>query len=509
MRVTLDGVASEIDPGVTVEALAKKLSVSLTPGCTLALKRSVPPEKVETNLYRITTSKGMMVVRLECERVVDGWRRSFSKFNGSGVRWVTREAAVFGPIVSDFEPSRDNVELRQHEIALSLAGYDNESTHLVFGKRLHTSAYAPPKGCGVLGRVVYGRHIVDRLRMGDRIESVEPVVEIREGAGAVQRAEAGQELTEPVDVFTRMVLELDMASPMSGEVVYKVMAGEILKVSRKTSRYIACDDLNLVTLKAERQERRGRGAITVRNAGTMVGSIYIYLGNAALAPSHNVAGTVGQGLELADILSEGDKVAVEVRPETLNLLGGNLGEAGRALAAKSIALKRLGDASEESLVVDQDPPTTLEVYARKEVTCTGVDPSRVLRVRLFQNEAPITVKYFRRVTGLEMRKVGRLEIFFTTPKNDIVLFKGDEVLSKVLLPENTPTSRVRRNLLGVTNTTKRFTGMLGVRFMESDEFGPTAEKFDGTNMVGEVVGNVDAVKGLKGKDSVYLMEEPI
>jgi putative methanogenesis marker protein 3 len=241
----------------------------------------------------------------------------------------------------------------------------------------------------------------------------------------------------------------------------------------------------------------------------MVGSIYIYLGNAALAPSHNVAGTVGQGLELADILSEGDKVAVEVRPETLNLLGGNLGEAGRALAAKSIALKRLGDASEESLVVDQDPPTTLEVYARKEVTCTGVDPSRVLRVRLFQNEAPITVKYFRRVTGLEMRRVGRLEVFFTTPKNDIVLFKGDEILSKVLLPENTPTSRVRRNLLGVTNTTKRFTGMLGIRFMESDEFGPTAEKFDGTNMVGEVVGNVDAVKGLKGKDSVYLMEEPM
>lgn len=507
MRVTLDGVASDVEPGVTVEALARKLGIGLVPGCVLALKRTVPPEKVETNLYSITTSKGRMVARLECEKVVEGWRRAFGRFNGSGVRWVTREAAVFGPIVTDFEPSRENVELRQNEIAISLAGYDNESTHLVFGKRLHTSAYAPPKGCGVAGRVVYGRHIVDQLRMGDRIERIEPVVEVREGAGAVQRADAKLELKEPVDVFTRVVLELDGASPMSGEVVYKVTAGGVLKVSRRTSRYIACDDLNLVTLKEERQYRRLRGAVTVRNAGSMVGSIYIYLRDAALAPSHSLAGKVGQGLELADVLTEGEGVAVEVRPSRLDILGKTLDDAGRTLAAKSIAMKKRGKTAGTALAVERDPITTLEAYARKEVTVMGADPSSMLRIRLFQEDAPVTVKYFRRVTGLEMNSVGKMEVFFTTPKNDIVLFKGNELLSKVLLPENTPTSKVGRNLLGVTNTTKRFTGMLGVRFTESEEFGPTAERFDGTNLVGEVVGNLDAVKGLKGKDSIYLMEE--
>jgi putative methanogenesis marker protein 3 len=508
LRVTLDGVVSDVEPGITVEALAGRLGVSLVQDCALALKRSVPPEKVETNLYRITTNKGRMVVRLECEKAMEGWRRAFGRFNGSGVRWVTRDAAVFGPVVTDFEPSKENVELRQYEIALSLAGYSNETTHLVFGKRLHSSAYAPPKGCGAVGRVVYGRHFVDQLRMGDRIGSIEPVVEVKEGAGAVQRADARQELKEPVDVFTRVIIELDGASPMSGEVVYKATTGGVFKVSRKTSRYIACDDLNLVTLKAERQYRRGRGAITVRNGGSMMGSVYLYLREAALAQSHNLAGTVGRGLELADVLAEGDRVAVEVRPEQLDLLGGTLADAGRALAAKSVAMKRLGDASDGALAVDQDPPTTLEAYASKEVSYTGADPSRVLRVRLFQEEAPVTVKYFRRVTGLEMRRVGKLEVFFTTPKNDIVLFKGDEVLSKVLLPENTPSSKIGANLIGVTNTIKKFTGMLGVRFTESEEFGPTAEKFDGTNIVGEVVGNVDAVKGLKGKESIYLMEEP-
>lgn len=507
MKVILDGVASDIDPGTTVEALAKKLGVSLTPGCTIAMKREVPPEKVQTNLYRVTTSRGSMVVRLECEKVAEGWRRAYSRFKGSGLRWATRDAAVFGPVVTDFEPSRENVELRQYEIALSLSGYSNEATHLVFSKRLHSSAYAPPKGCGVVGRVVYGRHLVDLLKMGDRIEGIEPVVEVKEGAGAVQKADAGLRLEEPAEVFTRICLELDASSPESGEVIYKAMADGVFNVSRRTSRYVACDDLSLATLKAEKLQRRGRGAITVRNSGSKLGSVYIYLKEAALTPTHNMAGVVGRGLELASILGEGDRVAVEVLPRRLDLLGGTFADAEKSLAAGSLKMTRRGDTSDKALVVELDPPTTLEAYAAKGVTCTGADPSRVLRIRLFEESAPVTTQYFRRVTGLEMRKVGKLEVFFTTPKNDIVLFKGDEVLSKVLLPENPPTSKVGARLIGVTNTIKRFAGMVGVRFTESEEYGPTAEKFDGTNIVGEVVGNIDAIKGLKAKDAVYLMEE--
>jgi len=507
LKVILDGVASDVEPGITVDTLAKKLGVSLLPGCTIALKKAVPPEKLETNLYRVTTNIGSMVVRLECEKVAEGWRRAYSRFKGAGVRWVTRDAAVFGPIVTDFEPTKDNVELRQYEIALSLSGFSSENTHLVFGKRLHSSAYAPPKGCGAVGRVVYGRHLVDQIKMGDSIEGFEPVVEVKEGVGAVQRADAAQELKEPVEVFTRIVLDLDASSPESGEVVYKAMAGGAFNASRKTSRYVACDDLSLVSLKAERLQRRERGAITVRNNGSKVGSVYIYLRDAALTPTHNIAGTVGRGLELASILNEGDKVAVEVLPRRLDLVGGTMAEAEKALVAAGLRITRLGDASGMDLVVDQDPATTLEAYSAKEVACTGANPSRVLKVRLFQESAPVTSRYFRRVTGLEMRKVGKLEVFFTTPKNDILLFKGDEVLSKVLLPENPPTSKVGAKLIGVTNTIKRFAGMVGVRFTESEEFGPTAEKFDGTNIVGEVAGNIDALKGLKAKDVVYLMEE--
>jgi putative methanogenesis marker protein 3 len=507
LKVILDGKTADVEPGITVEALAKKLGVSLIPGCTLAIKRAVPPEKLETNLYRVATNRGSMVVKLECQKVAMGWRKAYSSFKGAGIRWVTRDAVVFGPISTDFEPSKDNVELRQHEVALSLSGYSNETTHLVFSKRLHSSAYAPPKGCGAVGRVVYGRHLVDLLKMGDRIEGIEPVVEVKEVVGSVQKVDAKHELGDPVEVFSRISLKLDAASPESGEVVYKSMSNGIFNVARKTSRYVASDDLSLVSLKAEKLQRRGQGSVTVRNSGSKVGAVYIYLRGAALTPAHNMVGSVVRGLELASILGEGERVAVEVLPNRLDLLGATIDEAEKTLAAGSLKMTRLGDASGRAIVVDQVPPTTLEVYAARGVTCRGANPSQLLKVRLFEELAPVTSKYFRRVTGLEMRKVGKLDVFFTTPKNDIVLFKGDEVLSKVLLPENSPTSKVSAKLIGVTNTIKRFAGMVGVRFTESDEFGPTAEKFDGTNIVGEVVGNIDAIKGLKAKDTVYLTEE--
>jgi UPF0288 family protein (methanogenesis marker protein 3) len=58
----------------------------------------------------------------------------------------------------------------------------------------------------------------------------------------------------------------------------------------------------------------------------------------------------------------------------------------------------------------------------------------------------------------------------------------------------------------VTNAVKKFAGMVGVRFTESTEFGPTAERFEGTNIVGEIVANLDGMKKLGGKKTVYITE---
>ncbi|MDD1766745.1 MAG: methanogenesis marker 3 protein [Candidatus Methanomethyliaceae archaeon] len=507
MRVSIDGFQADIEPGTTVESLAKKLGIELIKDCIIAVRRPVEPEKVATNLFEISTTKGRMIIRFECEKGLDGWRRVYKRFEGTSIRWVTRDAAVFGPVLTDFEPSRDSVELKQHEITISLSGFSNENSHIVFSRKLHSSVYAPPRGCGVLGRVVYGRHLVDELRMGDRITKIEPIIETKEAEKAVVRAARSYELREPVQVYTRLGIELDTSSPIGGELTYNVISDRTLTASRKTSRFIACDRVNVISLVNERIDRRARGAVTVRNSGANAGSVYIYLREAPLTASHNIVGRLTEGIELADMSAEGDRIAVKVSPSWLDILGRTQQEVDKLLKVHGIKHIRKGDPSDQAVVVEQEPPTTLEVYRKGEVSCLGVKPSQVVKVQLFYKDAPNSVKYFKRVTGLDLKRKGKLTVYFATPKMEMILFKGDDVLAKELMPENIPIGTVEANLIGVTNAAKRYAGMIGIRFTENDEFGPSAERFEGTNIIGEVVENHDALKRLKEKGTVYLSEK--
>lgn len=506
MKVSMDGTEADAQPDSTVGSVAQQLGIKLTDGCIVAVRRVVELEKVQTNFYEIDTSRGKMMIRLECDKILDGWRRSFKRFEGSGIRWISRDAAVFGPILTDFEPSDQPVELKQDEIALSLSGFSNENTHIVFSRRIHTAAYDPPRGCGVVGRVVYGRHILDEFRTGDKIIKIDPVIETKEGAGAVVRADDSYKLDEPVQVTTKLRMELDPASPMSGELVYKTTGRGTMKVTRTTSVFMACDGTNVLSLPVERQAHRARTSFTVRNSGSNAGSVYIYRKDAALTPSHNIAGKVTSGMDLADVAAEGDLVATEVFPAALEILGITQSQAAGILNSHEIRQVRSGDASDAAVVVENSPATTLEAYAKKEVDCHGIKASELVKVRLFQKEAPISVRYFRRLTGLDLRKIGKMTVYFATPKMEIVLFKGDELTAKELLPENMPTGTVGPLVIGVTNAVKRYAGMAGVRFVESKEFGPTAEKFEGTNIIGEVVGNAEALRGLTERKVVYVLE---
>jgi UPF0288 family protein (methanogenesis marker protein 3) len=47
---------------------------------------------------------------------------------------------------------------------------------------------------------------------------------------------------------------------------------------------------------------------------------------------------------------------------------------------------------------------------------------------------------------------------------------------------------------------------MGVRFFASSKFGPTAEGFDGTNIIGEVTEGIDVLKGLREGMEAYVVE---
>jgi len=154
-------------------------------------------------------------------------------------------------------------------------------------------------------------------------------------------------------------------------------------------------------------------------------------------------------------------------------------------------------------VVDQDPPTTMEVLAAGRVRLKSVSAGKVVDVALDDRHAPLTVKVFRSVTGLDRRRVGTMPLFFHF--EDVYLFKPRLGEGMKIIPENTPVGRVERAVLAMTNDSRRGAGMVGVRTEASTEFGPTSEPFDGTNIIGTVI-DMDKLKGVREKETVYIRE---
>ncbi len=64
---------------------------------------------------------------------------------------------------------------------------------------------------------------------------------------------------------------------------------------------------------------------------------------------------------------------------------------------------------------------------------------------------------------------------------------------------------VPAHALGMTNDSRKGTGMIGVRINEHTEFGPTAEPFDATNIIGTVL-QPEKLAGLKDGSPVFIRE---
>lgn len=506
MIVSIDNRKFDVSSGITVDKALASNRIELVQGTILAVKKRVAVEAVTTDLFSVVTTKGKLIMRIECEKIADAWKRHFKLFEGTSLKWATRDATVFGQIVTDLEPSDEHFEMKKDEVALSLSGFSNESTHIVFGKKTHIGNYSPPKGCGIIGRVVYGRHLIDKMKMGDKILKVDPIIQMKEASKSILKIDSSYVLQEGDAIITGLEIELDGASPVSSEHVYNVLEDGWIQVGFKTSKFISDSRISVASLIPEKLEARRRGTLTVRNTGSNAGGVYTYTSEAPLNSNHSIAGVVKSGMELADVAVQGDRIATYVTPKRMDLLGKSQREVEEVLEDQGVKVERQGDQSDAATVVELLPSSYLEILTKKEAAVKAVEQGKIVKVRLYHKEAPVSVKYFKVVTGLELRRFGKLKAYFSTPKMELILFKGNESISKGLLPENTPTASVSASQIGVTNTVKKFTGMVGIRFTSSNKFGPTAEGFDGTNLVGEVVHNIEALKGLKEGAEIYVTE---
>ena len=470
-------------------------------GSNIVIVKGVKKEVKRSRRYKITTTKGTMIVAItEDSKVVDFWDRNYKKFINKNVRWRGIADVAFGPITIDLEMSNKPQRVKKWDVILSISGFDRNEGHLVFIKRDTTEIYGieNPK----IGILIGGKRVLSRLTPEDKILSIEPLRESREIVDYLTTRDLDMELEEGWSIWTYCEGELE-GPPQAVEHVLALVEGGYLEIGQHTNTFVADCRLKGLEIEGENIEERFRGAITVRNTGDGVGKVYIYREGRTSTPSHTVVGRITGGMELVDFSDEG-VITVNLKPERLNVLGMTQAEASQVFSRYGIEHRREGDKEDDAIVVEQIPEYTLEVLESKEVTTKGLSPDKILFIEIFDDKAPRTAWYFRKTTGLTIRRIGKLKVYFKV--GDMVIFERNERYARGLLPENTPSDRVEGGYIGVTNMVRKLKGYIGVRFSPNEKYGPTGETFEATNIVGRVVKNLEVLKRAKVGDEVYLFE---
>lgn len=122
----------------------------------------------------------------------------------------------------------------------------------------------------------------------------------------------------------------------------------------------------------ENFEQRREGAISVRTVGYGTGRIYISREERPSSLVHSVVGQVTKGLELIKLAEKGQKLSVESLPPQIVLLGHSFEEVEPLLSSIGVELIKEGYAGEDSVIVRQEPPTTLEILGEAKVKAYAV-----------------------------------------------------------------------------------------------------------------------------------------
>ncbi|HOI57646.1 MULTISPECIES: methanogenesis marker 3 protein [unclassified Methanoculleus] len=506
MEIHLDGERVEVPAGARLG--------DLLPGragrCSVAVIRpAIEEDAAESQEVRFVTSAGDSVAEIAEPAMVS---RLFRPGLSEHLRlhWQDRHAAAFGPFKSDIRPAREPGRYERGDVILGCGGYEPSRSYLIFARMRHTADYGAPAGGGVIGRVVTGRGLLDRIVEGDRIVEVERIFRRADRSHAVITRDAGFPLEDGMQVISYVEADvegfrgegIDIRTARSVEHFLLAVQNGRFPVDRSSSTYIADTHLVPTKVPADLPGPRLEGTITVRTAGKSSGAVYIYTQGVSASPVHTVVGRVRHGLELVRFAGEGDLLAIRAEPERFDLVGLDLGEAEAVAARRGITLT--ADAAEgDRVVVGQTPATTLEVLAAGAVKVTTEPSAHVISITLDEAAAPRSVTIFREVTGLKHHAVGKMPLVFTF--EDVFLFKPKIGKGVGIIPENTPTGEVPAFTLAMTNDSRRGAGMVGVRTTPNAEFGPTSEPLTGTNVIGNVL-DAGNLAGMREGATVYVRE---
>jgi len=504
IRITLDGMAIQAEDG----ACLRDILPDHNPALSLAIIRPGVVSEEATRHFRITTTKGEFVAEIPGSSVSlpDPGDASFNP----ALHWSDRYAAAFGPFPSDFNPSRQPSRYARGDILIGCGGYDTQRSHLIISRKDHQADHGAAEGGGIIGRVVAGRGTIDRLGTGDQITGIQRMISWADTTHTITTTDLSLPLEEGMEIISHIRIRADGYSEevidtaiadSVDHLLFSLQSG-IFHAERTTSTHCMDAHLGRMDIRQEQKAPRREGAVTARTKGKLSGAIYIYRDDVATSPHHTVIGQVTHGIELIRLISDGESCAVVCEPEQFDLLGMYLEDALAYAENRGISLKADSE-SPKRMIISQEPGTTLQVLKEKQVTVTTMDQNDVIDITLFDEKAPRTVDIFRRFTGLKRYSIGMLPFFFNF--DDVWLFEP-EIPEKInIIPENTPVGSVPKRSLGMTNASRRGAGLVGVRDSENAEFGPTAEPFEGTNIIG-IMHDLEKLQKLKEGETIYIRE---
>ena len=510
MLIKINGEEMDVADASTIQDVIDETNAPYTPGSIVCLIKGKKELEKNIDKYKIKTNKGSIIIQLDesddAKPLIDVWKNQYEDFVNLDVRWSTPTEVAVGPIVTDLEPTSDEFKYFEGDVVLSLSSFSNESTHLIMLKENTTNVYSvPPYNKGIFARVIGGKKTLESLTNDDKVIGIEPIVERSTTTDSSSISDLGTVLEEGNELYTYISFEVVDDSPICVEHLFSIVKDGRIKVSYDSESFIGFYDLAGLEKPPEKITQRTRGTITVRNNGVGIGKLFIYRENRVLSPNHTAVGKIIKGMEIIDIAKENDFITVKSEQKRLMLLNKTQKEATEMLSAAGVEHMIDGLVDDDAIIVEQIPKHTIDILKDGKVVTKAVSKEDLCMIKFSEN-APRSVKYFKLLSGLLENPVGKIKVHFSVPGMHIVIFEGDKKRAKGLIPENNPVDKVIRGQIGITNMASKSAGLIGIRFEDNVEFGPTAESFEATNIVGDIVSDYDKLEKLKEGVVVYVTE---
>ena len=496
----------KLPQGSTLEDAIKVSNAPYKKGTAVGILIEREDTKSQASVeYLVNTSKGEFKIELldESSPSSKRWVSVFKELTDLPVRWTSRDAVAFGPFPTDMEPVRGSTDMERFTMLFGAGGGDAANTHIIISKGKHSSEYGAPED-GVFARLISSKHVLPELVKGDRILSVEPVIEWEKTGDHISTTDLSLELEEGSRIFTYVGIEIDPLAPEGAEFFFSVTRDGSFHVDFNSTSFISDHRFQGELVSYENFESRSTGSVFVRTVGYGAGKLFIATDDRTSSIMHSVVGHVVKGIELARMVEGGQKIMVESVPDQIMLLGMTNSEAEDAMTAEGIEVIREGYTEDDGFIVAQSPSTTIEILHEKKVTVQGVDPEMLVEVELYDDLAPRTLDFFRHAVGLQYNPVGLLPVMMTY--ENTYIFKAEKPAEsyKEIFPENSPKKTIAGEI-GVTNQAAKRAGMVGVKTMDDDLFGPAGERFANTNVIGKIL-DVEKLKHFKDGDLMYILE---